>query len=123
MAHKEAVEIMQQADALLLPIPQSPGNKLILTGKIFEYLATRRPILSLGPKDGNASAILNKVNNHPMKSYDDFDEISSFLSSIVEQAKKTGQLESVGNDQYQSFSRQGLTESLSDTLDQAIESP
>jgi hypothetical protein len=117
------VEIMQQADALLLPIPQSPGNKLILTGKIFEYLATRRPILSLGPKDGNASAILNKVNNHPMKSYDDFDEISSFLSSIVEQAKKTGQLESVGNDQYQSFSRQGLTESLSDTLDQAIESP
>jgi glycosyltransferase involved in cell wall biosynthesis len=123
VAHKEAVEIMQQADALLLPIPQSPGNKLILTGKIFEYLATRRPILSLGPKDGNASAILNKVNNHPMKSYDDFDEISSFLSSIVEQAQKTGQLESVGNDQYQSFSRQGLTESLSDTLDQAIESP
>lgn len=37
--------------------------------------------------------------------------------------KKTGQLESVGNDKYQSFSRQGLTESLSDTLDQAIESP
>jgi hypothetical protein len=31
-----------------------------LTGKLFEYLATENPILNIGPKDGDAAAILKE---------------------------------------------------------------
>ncbi|MCF8444987.1 MAG: glycosyl transferase family 1, partial [Crocinitomicaceae bacterium] len=34
--------------------------KGILTGKLFEYMATGNPILLIGPKEGDASSILNK---------------------------------------------------------------
>ena len=122
VAHKEAVEIMQQADALLLPIPQSSGNRLILTGKIFEYLATRRPILSLGPIDGNAAEILEKAEHSQMLNYDDVDGIRLFLASIVKEAEQSHSLQQVGNEQYKEYSRQGLAKSLSDTMNMIIDS-
>ena len=31
-----------------------------MTGKLFEYLATGNPILNIGPKDGDAAAILKE---------------------------------------------------------------
>lgn len=118
--HKEAISLMLDSDALLLPIPKSPGNKLILTGKIFEYLATQRPILSIGPKDGNASDILNEVGHKPMLAYDDFEGIKDFLSEMFKASSSRNQLMVVGNDGFQQFSRLGLTKTLADVLNKNI---
>ena len=56
--HSEAIDFMIKARILLLIIPEIENNKGILTGKLFEYLATGNPILNIGPKDGDAAAIL-----------------------------------------------------------------
>ena len=120
VSHKEAIQIMQQADALLLPIPQSESNKLILTGKIFEYLATQRPILSLGPIDGNAAEIVKNAGHHSMISYSDVDGIRLFISSIVKSANEGGKLQYIDNDEYKSYSRKGLAETLSQALNETI---
>jgi glycosyltransferase involved in cell wall biosynthesis len=58
--HKEAVKYMQEATVLLMIIPEIENNKGILTGKLFEYLATGNPILNIGPKDGDAAEILKE---------------------------------------------------------------
>jgi len=58
--HAEAIEYMINANVLLLIIPEIENNKGILTGKLFEYLATRNPILNIGPKDGDAATILRE---------------------------------------------------------------
>ncbi len=42
----------------MLLIPDLPNNKGILTGKIFEYLGSGRPIWGFGPTDGDAQDIL-----------------------------------------------------------------
>lgn len=50
----EALDAQQNADILLLlesPLPQAQG---VLTGKVFEYLASGRPILSLGSTPDSA---------------------------------------------------------------------
>jgi glycosyltransferase involved in cell wall biosynthesis len=60
VSHAEAIQYMMQATVLLLIIPDIEDNKGILTGKLFEYMATRNPILLIGPKDGDAASILNK---------------------------------------------------------------
>ena len=58
--HSEAIDFMIKARILLLIIPEIENNKGILTGKLFEYLATGNPILNIGPKDGDAAIILKE---------------------------------------------------------------
>jgi len=58
--HLEAINYMIKARILLLIIPEMENNKGILTGKLFEYLATGNPIINIGPKDGDAAAILKE---------------------------------------------------------------
>lgn len=58
--HTDAIDYMSKARVLLLIIPEIENNKGILTGKLFEYLATGNPILNIGPKDGDAATILKE---------------------------------------------------------------
>lgn len=58
--HRDAIGYMLNARILLLIIPEIENNKGILTGKLFEYLATGNPILNIGPKDGDAATILKE---------------------------------------------------------------
>ncbi len=60
VSHKKAIEYMQASDALLLFIPNVPNNEGILTGKLFEYLASGRKILLFGPESGDAMSLINE---------------------------------------------------------------
>ncbi|MEE9438656.1 MAG: glycosyltransferase [Saprospiraceae bacterium] len=73
--HEVAVQLMKQASLVYLPIPQSENNKMIITGKIFEYMASHTPILSVGPLDGNAADVLNNCERGPMYDYDNIEGI------------------------------------------------
>ena len=59
LPHKSSVAVLQEADALLLLIPDLPNNQGILTGKLFEYLGSGRPIWGFGPLNGDAQEILH----------------------------------------------------------------
>ena len=98
--HKEVRKYQASSQVLLLSINHVPSAKGIITGKIFEYLQAKRPILGIGPEDGDAAAILKKTNagnivgfNNKielkaavLKLYKDFKEEKLFVKSInVEQ--------------------------------------
>jgi glycosyltransferase involved in cell wall biosynthesis len=69
--HKKAIEYMQRAVILLLLIPDTPDNRGILTGKVFEYMASRRPILCIGPPDSDLKAIFEETSSGVICGYDD----------------------------------------------------
>ena len=63
---------------LLLLMPDSePRAKGLLTGKLFEYLASGRPILCIGPEDGDAARILNETHAGTTISFGDKDKMRS----------------------------------------------
>jgi glycosyltransferase involved in cell wall biosynthesis len=116
--HKNSIQKMLRSHVLLLPIPQSENNKNILTGKLFEYLATRRPIISFGPTDGNASAILSACDKEPMLNYTDEAGIERLLHKFAtEHEKNNGYPWVSGNEHYLSFSRKHTAETLSNYLE------
>jgi glycosyltransferase involved in cell wall biosynthesis len=118
--HKQSIEIMHSAHMLLLPIPKSENNKGIITGKIFEYLASRRPILSIGPKDGNAAEILSMCGKETMLDYSDKIGMRTMISSAYD-GYKSGNLSRVtGNEIYRNYSRLGCTEQLSNVINQTV---
>ena len=59
--HSEIQQMQQSSQVLLLLINNTPNAKGIMTGKLFEYLASGRPILCIGPLDGDAARILKET--------------------------------------------------------------
>jgi len=62
LSHDSAIKYMAASSVLLLLIPDHQGNKIIITGKLFEYLRTGIPILLIGPKDGDAARIIKECD-------------------------------------------------------------
>lgn len=60
LPHHQVIERLLQADILLL-ILSPQDSQAVLTGKIFEYLAARRPILALAPQNSGAARLINKL--------------------------------------------------------------
>ncbi len=58
--HNEIVKYQKNADLLLLVIPDIKHAEGILTGKIFEYLASGNPIIGIGPENGDAAKIIDQ---------------------------------------------------------------
>jgi glycosyltransferase involved in cell wall biosynthesis len=78
--HAEAIAFMVLSDLLLLAIPDVPDNEGILTGKLFEYLASGVPILGLGPVNGDAAEIIRSCHAGQMFDYSNAEGIKHFLS-------------------------------------------
>lgn len=62
VSHATAMREMQRARVLLLPINDTPNSAGILPGKLYEYLSVGRPILAVGPGDGDIARVLGRAN-------------------------------------------------------------
>lgn len=58
VSHSEAIRWMCGASLLLLTINRVPNPDGIITGKLYEYLASGRPVLCIGPEGGDAAAVI-----------------------------------------------------------------
>ncbi len=113
--HHEVVKVQQQSRLLLLVLNNTRTAKGILTGKFFEYMSAKRPILAVGPVDGDAAEILIKANAGTIAGYNDDELVYSQVKDFYAKYK-AGNLEvnSLGVEQY---SRKALTSQLVNILD------
>ena len=109
--HPEAIRYMMSSSLLLLIIPDHSSNRSILTGKIFEYLATEKPILFLGPEDGDAARLLTLCGYQGIFGYDDVEGIREFILRVAEgkPVKRSGH--------HLEYSRRALAVKLGNILD------
>ncbi|MEO5644415.1 MAG: glycosyltransferase family 4 protein [Bacteroidia bacterium] len=107
VSHEEAIAQMKAADVLLLVIPDAPGNKGILTGKLFEYLAAEHPVLCIGPVDGDAAEIIQTCEAGKTFSYEDGAGMFYFLLQQIESKKSSGKTIGGNSEIIKKFSREG----------------
>ena len=69
LPHSEAVAFQKKSALLLLVVNQSPNAKGILTGKVFEYLASGRPLMAIGPEDGDLAILLQEFFQEEVMDY------------------------------------------------------
>jgi hypothetical protein len=118
MPHAEVVKVQQQSQILLLLINNSPNAKSILTGKFFEYLAARRPIVCIGPPDGDAAVILKETNSGLVADFHDVQMMKENIMTYYDQYK-SGKLVSESRN-IEKYSRKELTKSLSEIMKRVI---
>ncbi len=63
MPHQQAINEMVDCELLILIINDYIGNQGMLTTKLFEYIASRTPVLCIGPLDGEAASIILETNS------------------------------------------------------------
>ncbi|MEZ5083095.1 MAG: glycosyltransferase family 4 protein [Bacteroidales bacterium] len=114
--HADVQSLQRSAQVLLLIINNSPNAKLVVTGKIFEYINSARPILCIGPKDGDAANILNETNTGFVADYNDLTSLKDELLKLYRKFKK-GNLVAEGKNISQ-YSRKNLTGKLADVLNE-----
>jgi glycosyltransferase involved in cell wall biosynthesis len=117
VSHSKAISYMKKASVLLLAIPDTDDNKGILTGKLFEYLASRRPVIGIGPGDGEASEILEYCGAGQFFDYDDKEGIFEELERMYSKYIDNQQFEINASHNYLEFSRQNQALKLSQIID------
>ncbi|MDZ7372991.1 MAG: glycosyltransferase [candidate division KSB1 bacterium] len=58
LPHREAVRELLRCDVAVLIVDAMPASKGVLTGKLFEYLGARKPILAIAPPEGEAARLI-----------------------------------------------------------------
>lgn len=110
LSHDQAIKEMQSSEMLLITNFPNTSSKGIIPGKIFEYLATGKQILSFGPEGADVSKILEDTQAGKHFNYQDDDAIKTFILEKFELWKRGALLENVQN--IEQFSRKHLTQKL-----------
>lgn len=114
VSHKEAVTYQKRSQVLLLLIPNVPDNKGIVTGKVFEYLTAKRPILAIGNESGDLADILQHTNSGSVIGFDNHQKLRTRILEMYEKYQQQNLQVSPKNiDQYH---RKNLTKQLADLL-------
>ncbi|HLP51787.1 MAG TPA: glycosyltransferase [Chitinophagales bacterium] len=116
VGHKKAIELMQQADMLLFVIPDVKDGALILTGKLFEYLASKTELISFGPVNGNAAEILQQTGRKNMLAFTDTNETAKQVESALSHFKQTKTAFKYSDTKAEVFSRKNQAGKLGELL-------
>ena len=87
LPHNKVQEHQKSSQVLLLAINNVPSAKGIITGKIFEYLNAKRPILAIGPIDGDLAKILDETNSGVIIEFEDAVSLKSVILEFYNQYK------------------------------------
>lgn len=109
--HPKSIEYLFRSDLLLLVIPKVKNNQGILTGKFFEYLASQKTVLAIGPVDGDLARIMEETQCGKLFDYADADGMLRFAEE-----KLNAPFTPSDNALAKSYSRKELTRKISQIL-------
>jgi Glycosyltransferase Family 4 len=103
--HRRALAEILAADALLLVIGGDPASAAgVMTGKLFEYLRSARPILLLGAPEGEAAQLVRSVGAGDALGHDDPAGVATLLANWM-----SGSAPQPSPDRAAAYERRALT--------------
>ena len=117
--HNNAVMQQRKASVLILPIREEPETKAILPGKLFEYLAARRPILGVGTGEGAMAEVLKETGAGQIFDWNDRAGISDYVEHLWS-AFKSGEVMTTTAD-IEKYSRRMTTRKMVEIFEQVTD--
>ncbi len=109
--HEQALKIAARADVLLLLLNDTPNVRGITPGKMYEYLALKKPVIGIGNVSGDAAHILETTRAGRVLDFQDEKGMRKLLEDLF-YGKKVFPFGNI-----QKFSRISLTKQMSELLD------
>ncbi|MEO8087652.1 MAG: glycosyltransferase family 4 protein [Bacteroidota bacterium] len=109
--HETAIGYMTSSDALLLVIPDVPDSHGILTGKLFEYMAAKRPIICIGARNGDAAKIIEECEAGKTFERSERSALTAHLIELLSQSADNKKMIRQ-SPTFEKYSRKNLTQQL-----------
>lgn len=116
--HEKTFHELTEAAVLLLFINNTPNAGGILTNKFFEYLSAHRPVLAIGPADGDAAVILGETEAGKIFEYNDTTGLKNHLLDLFGLYSQNELITDSGD--IERFSRKNLAGELGQLLTKLI---
>ncbi len=78
MPHSESVKALLKSDALLLVVDDAEGSEEIVPGKVYEYIGTSRPVITLA-LEGAIASLIRETNAGMVANFRNSAEIESVV--------------------------------------------
>jgi glycosyltransferase involved in cell wall biosynthesis len=114
LSHNEVLEYQKKSQLLLLIEEDSKETEYIIPGKLYEYMASKRPIIAIGPDSSDVEVILKQTKSGTYFRYNEATTLRTLLVKHFE-AYKTEQLK-VDSKGLEAYSRKSLTQQLAHKL-------
>ena len=117
--HEKVIAEQCSSQVLLLFVTNSPKVKGMLPGKVFEYMASGRPIFAIGATDGDTAIILDKTKSGFVVDYEDKDGMKKAILDLFEKYKEN-QLVTVNNESIEKYSRRALAKEYVNLIEEIL---
>ena len=114
VSHAESIDYLLKSSILLIVTPKIKNNEGIVPGKIFEYLASRKPIIFIGPENCNVSEFISECEAGNTFDYENV-EVANYLEQLLLQWKSNPNL-NLTSETYKKYSRRALTQQFSEII-------
>lgn len=114
VSHEEAIDYQKKSQVLLLTVNKTGDTKGMVTGKIFEYLVSGRPVLAIGPEDGDLANILIETNTGVISDFNNKTKLKQIIKGFY-QSFRSNNLKVKPNN-ISKYSRRNLTGDLAGFL-------
>ena len=114
VSHEKAIDYQKKSQVLLLLEIDAEETRGIIPGKLFEYLAAKRPVLAVGPQEWEAGELLANAGAGKVFSYQDESDLKKVILEWF-QEYQSGKLH-VEDSQIAQYSRRELTRNLAKLL-------
>ena len=121
VSHRESVSCLFKSDFLLLFIAKR-DSEMVIPAKLFEYLATRKPILAMIPKNGEAAQLIKKFSAGLICEPNDVQKIKESIVEMIKykQLGIINEIFPIVENNYSAYERRNLTKKLVKVLDTSI---
>lgn len=112
----EIIKKQKNADILLILSWNHPNESLVIPGKIYEYLASKKPILSIGYKECGVKDIIEYTNTG--KHLSDYEDIKNYIEKLYLEFNENKKIAYKGDyNKLNEFAQKNTIKKLVDLLD------
>lgn len=119
LPHSESVKLLIKSEALLMIVDDYTGNEEIVPGKVFEYIGSKRPIITLAPQ-GAVTNLIQETECGKVANSRDISGIKDIFLEYYDKYMNNNFSSEVNEEKIKKYERKELTRKLAELFNSVV---